>query len=442
VITWVSGGAIGGTATGFNLRWLAGTEILIGSPTSLAYTFIARPTSTTSVTIPEVPDGTNVAYEIPEPILANQPLPYLFGPTDNINFTFGVGDPLRPGTLYWCAGSNLDAAPDTNQLDVTDPTEALVNGAMSAGRGVLFSIKRGWIIAPNFFNAQATATGTTGSQWSLKATSINRGLFIPRCLAVEGGGNIFFRVDDGIHMSPGGAASKSITDETLYPLFPHEGSIPELVIRNGNVIVPPDDTFPELQKFCVQNAYLYWDYQGVDGLSHTLVFDIAAMGWVWDLSTPPATVHAPDEGESIQGCLVGCFDGTIRQFLGDGAETITGTVITPAIGGRGFMHFYEQTVEYSSMGTTNLTFIAVDEGNGSYAPASVILPSTLGLATKYTFKVSPNKWKWLQMEFSSSDPNLQVYLEGFAIEAKAWGSPESYATMLPFASGGGEGAQA
>ena len=57
VITWVSGGAIGGSATGFNIRWLAGTEILIGSPTSLAYTFIARPTSGTSVTIPGVPDG-------------------------------------------------------------------------------------------------------------------------------------------------------------------------------------------------------------------------------------------------------------------------------------------------------------------------------------------------------------------------------------------------
>ena len=78
-ITWLSGGAIGGTATGFNIRWLAGTEILIGSPTSLAYTFIARPTSTVSVTIPGVPDGTAVAYEIPEPILAAQPLPYLLG---------------------------------------------------------------------------------------------------------------------------------------------------------------------------------------------------------------------------------------------------------------------------------------------------------------------------------------------------------------------------
>lgn len=138
VVTWVSGGAIGGTATKFNVRWLPGTEILIGSPTSLTYTFIARPTSTTSVTIPGVPDGTDLVYEIPEPILAAQPLPYQWGPTDNINFVFACGDPLRSGTLYWCSGSNLDSAPDTNQMDVTDPGEPLVNGAMSGGRGVLF----------------------------------------------------------------------------------------------------------------------------------------------------------------------------------------------------------------------------------------------------------------------------------------------------------------
>ena len=110
---------------------------------------------------------------------------------------------------YWCSGSNLDSAPDTNQMDVTDPGEPLVNGAMSSGRGVLFSIKRAWVVMPNFFNALATATGTQGSTWSLQATSINRGLFIPRCLAVEGGGNIFFRVDDGIHISPGGLESQS-----------------------------------------------------------------------------------------------------------------------------------------------------------------------------------------------------------------------------------------
>jgi hypothetical protein len=256
----VSGGVITTLDTPFNQRWLPGTVILIGSPTQLAYTFISRPISDTQVVIPGVPDGTDLVWNIAEPILANQPLPYTFGPTDNINFVFAVGDTYRPGTLYWCSGSNLDSWPDTNQFDVTDPSEALVNGAMSAGRGVLFSIRRAWIIEPNFYNALATVTGTSGSTWTLRATSIARGLFIPRCVAIEGGGNIFFRVDDGIHFSRSGAASVSITDETLYPLFSHEGSTPQPVIRNGVTYWPPDDSQPERQQFSIQNGYLYYDY--------------------------------------------------------------------------------------------------------------------------------------------------------------------------------------
>ena len=234
----VAGGVITQlTGDPFNIRWLPGTLIQIGSPTQLAYAAVRRPSSPTSWDFTGltngVPDGTNLVYNIAEPILAAQPLAYLFGPTDNINFMFGVGDPLRPGTLYWCKGSNLDSAPDTNQMDVTDPSEPLVNGAMAGGRGVLASIRRFWVIMPNFFNAEATATGTTGSTWTLQATSITRGLFIPRCLAVSGGGNIFFRVDDGIHISPGGLGSESITDGDLYPLFSHEGSVPSPVSRPG-----------------------------------------------------------------------------------------------------------------------------------------------------------------------------------------------------------------
>ena len=217
VITWVSG-------TQFNIRWLPGTIIEIGYPTQLAYTLISRPTSATSMAIPDVPDGTNLVYNIAEPILAQQCLPYFFGPTDNINFMYAVGDPLRPGTLYWCKGSNFDSAPDTNQMDVTDPGEALVNGAITGGLGVVFSIKRAWLIAPNFFNALATVTGTDGSTWSLQESSITRGLYMPWCLIVTGGGIIYFRVSDGIHVSPGGGESQSITDGDLYPLFPHENA--------------------------------------------------------------------------------------------------------------------------------------------------------------------------------------------------------------------------
>jgi len=336
VITWVSGGSIGGSATGFNIRWLAGTEILIGSPTSLAYTFIARPTSTTSVTIPGVPDGTNLYYEIPEPILAAQPLPYMWGPTDNINFVYAVGDPLRPGTLYWCEGNNLDAAPDTNQQDVTDPGEPLINGAIAGGLGVLFSIRRAWLILPNFFNATATATGTTGSTWSLQESQITRGLYMPRCVWVSGGGLIFFRVDDGIHVSNHGASSESISDQDIYPLFPHESpgtgsSAPQAVTIAGYTIYPPDDSLPELQRFSGDKDYLYFDYQGTDGAPHTLVYDYQAKGWVWDLYTPAATIHGSDEGQSTQGALVGCNDGTVRLLSSAGTETATAVLLTPAM---------------------------------------------------------------------------------------------------------------
>lgn len=507
VITWVSGGAIGGTAIGFNTRWLAGTEILIGSPTSLAYTFIARPTpasfatltayslnwviedtnghyqlvtvagisgsttpifSTTGgttvsgtvtftdksivvpdgfvsqITIPAVPDGTDLAYEIAEPILANQPLPYLFGPTDNINYTFGVGDALRPGTLYWCSGSNLDSAPDTNQMDVTDPGEPLVNGAMSGGRGVLFSIRRAWGIMPNFFNALATVTGTTGSTWTLQATSINRGLFIPRCVAIEGGGNIFFRVDDGIHISPGGGGSKSITDADLYPIFTHENedggtSVPQPVTREGVTIYPPDDSQPELQKFSIQNGYLYYDYVDTTNVPRTLVFDIQAMGWVWDLYTPPATIHAANEGMSQQGVLVGCNDGTIRQLASGGTEAATAIVQTPAIGGKGWQTLGPVlVVEYSSSSPITLTGYAADANNGSYGPPAITIPSSGGAMTKLKLVCGPSKWKLLWFKFTSTAP-FQLDLEGFVVQVKDWGSTGAYREVQPFGENGGGG---
>jgi hypothetical protein len=449
VITWVSGGAIGGSATGFNIRWLAGTEILIGSPTSLAYTFIARPTSGTSVTIPGVPDGGSIlapiAYEIPEPILAAQPLPYMWGPTDNINFAYAVGDPLRPGTLYWCKGSNLDSAPDTNSQEICSPAESLINGAIAGGLGVLFSIKRAWLIVPSSGSAVATATGTVGSIWNLQESSITRGLYIPRCVCVSGGGLIFFRVQDGIHVSSYGSASQSISDDSLYPLFAHESSdsgtsVPEVIVRNGISIFPPDDSHPAAQRFSCVNQFVYYDYIGlVDGLPHTLVYDIEAHGWILDAYTPPVTIHAPSDGQSQQGVLIGCNDFTVRQLVsGGGTETITGIVATPAFGGRGYMHCGMAVVEYSSTSTVTLTFYVADEGNNSYAPQSITLPSTGGQLTKYFFRPSAAKWKLLIAQFSSTVPFI-LNLQGAIFYLKAWGSQSEYVPTPIFGGAGGEG---
>lgn len=442
VITWVSGGSIGGSSTGFNTRWLAGTTIIIGSPTGLAYILIARPTSTTSMTIPGVPDsGTPVQYTIAEPILAAQALPYLWGPSDNIPFTCGCGDKLRPGTMYWCQGNNLDAAPDTNQQDITDPSEPLVNGVYSGGKGIVFTILRAVAVVPNFYNALATATGTVGGTWSVETTGITRGLFMPRCLAVDGGGTIFFRVNDGIHASPGGGSSESITDSSLYPLFPHENSTPKPITRNGVTIYPPDDSQPQYQKFTIIDAYLYYLYRDISNTQRQLVFDIAAKGWIWDTPTPAITAFATNEDVSVQGVLAGCLDGTIRNFSSTNTamEVASATVMSGAIGGQGWGHTRLVTVEYSSNAPITLSFLCPDQTtNGSIAPATITLPSTGGTVTKWKTLPSFNKFKLLQTTFTHNDPTAQIYLDGFILEHKNWGSSGGYTPVNPFdgASGG------
>jgi len=330
---------------------------------------------------------------------------------------------------------------------VTDPSEPLVNGVMTAGIGVVHSIKRAWIIYPNFFNALATVTGTSGSTWTLQATGINRGLYIPRCAAVEGGGSYFFRVSDGIHFSRAGSASISITDETLYPLFPHESqgsgsSVPHPITRNGVTIFPPDDSLPQKQRFKIIGAYLYYDHIGTDGNPHTWVLDIRTQGWIWDkYDGSKPTAHASNEGESQQGTIVGCSDGTVRLMLSDATETVEGIVLTAAIGGVGWMSGYEFTCEYQCDSGATVSFVAADAGNDSYAPQPITLVATAGRITKFTTKVSPNKWKLLQAQFSFEDPTLQVYLAGTGLSVKPWGSDGLFTFESLFGASGGRGPQ-
>ena len=331
-VTWASGDQ-------FNIRWLPGTIILIGT---VAYTLNTRPTSATALTATNVenvggievvvvpPQGAYVTYSIPQPILAAQPLPYLWGPTDNVSFFFGVGDPLRPGTLYWSKGNNPDSAPDTNQQDVTSPSEPLMNGVIVNGIGLVMSSERGFLIYPNFFNALATVEGTTGSTWTIQESIQTRGLYMPRCITVDGGGNVFFRAKDGVYVSPGGQGAKSITDEDLFNLFPHEGFNPFPVIRGPYTAWPPDDSQPQAQQMAVANGYLYYDYLDVTGTPRTLVYDIAAKGWVVDIYEYQVAVHQLAEGAGVNGVLCGCFDGTVRVLSDSGVEGASSVLMLPS----------------------------------------------------------------------------------------------------------------
>lgn len=341
-LTWASGDV-------FNVRWLPGTIVLIGgsSPTdaATAFTLYNRPTDSTHMIAANIiydpntgiptyqypPVGTGLTFEISEPTLAAQPVPAIWGPTDNAAFYFGCGDPLRPGTLYWSKGNNFDSAPDTNQQDVTSPSEPLMNGTIVAGLGMVFSTERAWLIYPTFTSALATVQGTTGSQWNLVEAAITRGLYMRYAITTDGGGRVFYRAKDCIAVTSAGGAEESVTDD-IYNLFPHEGLLLAPVVVDGYTIYPPDDSRPDRQTLSYAKGFLYYDYQDVTGTPRTLVFDVEGKGWSVDVYTDPVNVHYWEEGV-VNDVLCGTVTA-VRPLNGRGTGSDAQSVVaTPSLNG-------------------------------------------------------------------------------------------------------------
>jgi hypothetical protein len=319
-ITWVSGDQ-------FNTRWLPGTLIQIGSPTSLAYSLYSRPTSTTTMIIPGVPDGTNLAYEIPEPDLAAQPLPYLWGPTDNVAYMFAVGDELNPGTLYFTKGNNPDSAPQTNQIPVTSPDEALINGVKTAAMSMVWTAERRWLIYPTYDQALATVEGVEGTPFNVVEATGSKGLYIPNCVCTDGGDTAFFRAKDGIYACEFGGQDVCITND-IYNLFPREGVVPQPITIGAYTIYPPNDDIPEAQQLTYADTVLYYDYADATGTPRTLVFDLIGKGWVPDVYQFPVTTHAWEKGPNTDTVMVGCTDGSVRLFGSGNPEVAVSVVAT------------------------------------------------------------------------------------------------------------------
>jgi hypothetical protein len=96
-------------------------------------------------------------------------------------------------------------------------------------------------------------------------------------------------------------------------------------------------------------------------------------------------------------------------------------------------------IEYKSSAPVSLTLLAADSGNGSYGPPVVTLPSTSGQVTKYWFRFGANKWKLAWLQFQSTDPTMQINIEGCIAYTKSWGSQGAYVPTFIFGSAGGEG---
>ena len=312
----VVGNVILNAATTFDTAWAPGTTIEVAG---VSYT-IYRVVSTSRLELVETaPTAAAVSWTVHAPILQGQPLPALWGPLDG--FLFGCGDSLNPGTLYCTNGNNPDSTQENHKVEVTPATEPLQNGLVYNGRAYVWSTER-------MFQIQRDSNGLPLLPIEVPSA---RGLYSRWALAV--GPSMYWLGKDGIYASEGGLP-RSLTDASLYPLFPHEGQVgvetngyppPYMPIQSG--IVAQDTRL----RLAYYEDWLYFDFSyTLGGTYATLVWQADTFeGWNWDESGAIAVrTHYGEEGPGVHSLLVGTDAGKVYQMVAGQDDA----VLDPAAG--------------------------------------------------------------------------------------------------------------
>ncbi len=213
-----------------------------------------------------------------EPLLANQFLGQVWGPDDN-GCLHAVGDSLRPGGVYNTNPQNPDGSNEgVNFNELCAPTEPLVNGALIQQTSCVASTQRWWA-------GRAGQDALGNLKYNYIDIPVGRGLAAAFGICSDGD-NIYFVGPDGIYMHSGGPAT-SLTDDDLYPLFPHEGLLPGTQPQNiptysGGIMYAPDYRQSQAMRLSFANRYLYFDYLDSTGVYRTLVCNLLTRAWSVD----------------------------------------------------------------------------------------------------------------------------------------------------------------
>lgn len=304
----------------FNISWPAGTLIVINN---VPYTLYTQPSTTAALSLNEnAGTQANVQWFITSPRLMAQPLPAMWGPFGGGLFEpvmFATGSVRQPGHVFWTRSGNPDANSQFGSLELTHPSEPLMNGVVFRSQVFVFSSESLYVLSPTVVASELRFAGAK--------VAGNRGLLQRNSLCV-GDEGIFYLSRDGIYLTAG-AESISLTDEMLYPLFPHEGAIGSTT----NGIVPPD--FSQPCRLSYGESELYFDFINTDGDSATLLYDIKLKGWFYYSYTPGILTHYVEEGSGLSTLLLGGNDGILYLSGGitDGVTSIPCTAWTPRFDG-------------------------------------------------------------------------------------------------------------
>ena len=320
----------------FNTSWAPGTAININGINHVIYGTV--PSTTRLNTVDNIgtvgSSGSPVKWYISEPIIMSQPLPSMWGPVEG--FFFAVGDARAQGTVYFTNGNNPDSTSESHKIEITSPSEPLMNGVAYNGRSYVFSSERLFALYPSFGSRSISVPGElqTDNLWRPLEVPNGKGLFSRWALAV--GPKIWFLSRDGIYETTGGE-SVCITDDDLYPLFPHDGQAGE----STNGVIAPDMTAPTKLRLAYYDGFLYFDYFGTDSLYHTLVYNTVEKAWESvDEYAGSIVMHYGEEGTNVNAGAVhsllaggtAASLGKVYQFAGtsDDGTAISCRILTPS----------------------------------------------------------------------------------------------------------------
>lgn len=291
------------------LDWLPGTLILVAGS---AFTLWNRPTLLSGTTylfrtVQNMGFGTTTDVQSNEPLVANQHLPYVWGPDAN-GTIFAVGDPLRPGTLYYAKANDPDSAPDTFNQELTNPSEPLLGGEVLDGLSYVSSSMRWFALYPSF--------ESVAQRYQKVERAIERPLGAPygHC---NDGKRIYFWATDGI-WAHDGSSGGSLTGGALKNLFPHEGVNGHDIEYAGFTVYAPDYRYAAQFRLAYAKGYLYADYRDSSGTPRTLVLDTTRErpAWVLDEYADPIQVHYLIKGPEDDFTTVPST-GYARLVMGD-----------------------------------------------------------------------------------------------------------------------------
>lgn len=366
-------------------RWLPGTLIQLDGQN--AYTLWDRPTL---VTLASPPAANYFAYQfqivenagavnpnllqINEPLVANQPLPYLWGP-DAEGTVFGCGDTFRPANVYFCKSNTPDSAPDSYNLEVTQPAEPLMGGETITGMSFLASTERWWALYPSFQSTE---------RYQKVEQPVRRGLVAPYAKCTDKT-RIFFVAKDGIWTTAG----QSLTDQDLWNLFPHEGIPGRDVVYAGQTIYAPDYKYASDFRLSYHNFYIYFDYRNSEGLPKTLVCDYRdpeRPAWCVDKYADPITVHYATEQQagtvltatlSYTQLVMGDANGIVhvqQDLINDNGTPIDGKIAVFEFNGgdiRQDQLFNDEFIDLIPAAVAGVTLSPVSDGSVVGTPRTV-----------------------------------------------------------------------